>query len=192
MGRDVKKPSRWSAWKHAFAVDPPGPVEPTPEQREVVDWFCREVARRGLTTPGLMFLEMSRPLNFLTSQFMHWVQPAVWAVAPAHITANYDHFAKFLEHRGSVDYILRRIEEFEAEFVEQSRGPGKARRKRLADGPPNGATATGASHDAPSPALPPPPGGEASPTGWLSPEAPHEDSTGLDRRTDPPADTRPG
>jgi len=105
--------------RHAFAVDPPGEAVPTEEQHEVVEWFCREVARRGLTTPGLIALEMSRPLNFLTSQFMHWMQPSVWAVAPARITANYDHFAKFLEQRGSVDYIVRRIEELEAEFADR-------------------------------------------------------------------------
>ncbi len=63
-----------SPWKkklrHAFAVDPPGPAEPTPGQQQIVDAFCRWVARRHLTTPGLIVLEMSRPLNWLSAQVM--------------------------------------------------------------------------------------------------------------------------
>ena len=39
--------------KGAFAVDPPGPAEPTERQLQVVDKVCREVARRRLTTPAL-------------------------------------------------------------------------------------------------------------------------------------------
>lgn len=101
---------------HAFAVDPPGPTEPTVEEREAVDWFCRQVARRHLTTPGLIALEMSRPLNYLAAQLMHFSEPAVWALAPPRVRRGYQHFAAFLERRGSIDYLSRRIEHFEHEY----------------------------------------------------------------------------
>ena len=99
--------------KHAFAVDPPGPAEPTPRQAEVIDRLCREVVRRRLTTPALLALEMSRPLNFVTAQAVHFFDPLVKAVTDAD---GHREFATFLEHRGSIDHLVKRIEEMEAEF----------------------------------------------------------------------------
>ena len=107
---------------HAFAVDPPGPAEPTPEQKPAVDWFCDQVARRHLTTPGLVTLEMARPLNYLAAQLMHFSDPAVWAVAPPRVHKHYRHFAAFLEQRGAVEYLCRRIEECEQEYVRREKG----------------------------------------------------------------------
>ena len=100
------------ALKNAFAVEAPGAAEPTAQQGEIVDRVCKEVVRRGMTTPALMFLEMSRPLNFLGSQAMHFFQPIVSAVVDA---TGYVHFATFLERRGSIEYLCRRMERFEHE-----------------------------------------------------------------------------
>jgi hypothetical protein len=108
---------------HAFAVDEPGASEPTPEQRVPVDWFCRQVAKRHLATPGMIALELSRPLNFLASQVMHFFSPAVWALARRGSHEEYKHFAVFLEKRGSIDYLLRRIEEIEAELDPKEKRP---------------------------------------------------------------------
>jgi hypothetical protein len=117
-----------SRLQHAFAVDPPGPADPTPEQQEAVDLVCREVARRRLTTPGLIGLEMSRPLNYLSAQLMHFVAPGVWAVVKQQSYANYQHFAEFLEKRGSIEYLSRRIEHFEAEYEQRDRDEAARRR----------------------------------------------------------------
>jgi hypothetical protein len=108
-------------WRHAFAVDPPGGTQPTPEQAEVVDAFCRRVARHHLTTPGLASLEMVRPLNFIGSQVMHFFSPFVWALAAERTHEGYKHLATFLERRGSIEYLARRIEHFEQEFERQER-----------------------------------------------------------------------
>ncbi len=108
-----------SKLKHAFAVDEPGPVQPTEQQRPAVEWICNQVAKRSLTLPGLIVLEMTRPLNYLGAQVMHITSPGVWAIAPKHIYGGYKNFAEFLEKRGSVEYMCRRIEELEAEYLEQ-------------------------------------------------------------------------
>jgi hypothetical protein len=107
-------------------VEPSGPAEPTHDQQEAVDWFCRQVAKRHLTTPGLITLEMSRPLNFIASQAMHFFAPGVWAVTQPRTYEQYKRFAEFLEHRGAIEYLERRIEHFEAEFerLEHERGRG--------------------------------------------------------------------
>ncbi len=105
-----------SKMRHAFAVDAPGPAEPeTAVQREVVDRLCREILRRQMSTPTLMALEMVRPLNYLTAQVMHVFTPFLSAISKTTTTAAYEEFALFLERRGSIDYICRRLEALEAE-----------------------------------------------------------------------------
>jgi hypothetical protein len=104
--------------RHAFAVEKPGPSEPTPQQKEVVDDVCRQIIKRHLTTPSLAFLEMSRPLNFIGSQVMHFFAPFVSALTDSE---GHRHFALFLEHRGSIDYIYRRIEELEEEALQKEK-----------------------------------------------------------------------
>jgi hypothetical protein len=94
-------------WKHAFAVDPPGPAEPTDAQRAVIDKLCAEVVRRRMTGPALLVLEMHRPLNYLSAQVLTFFQPFVAALAD---TAGYQQFTLFLEQRGSVDYLVQRLE----------------------------------------------------------------------------------
>ncbi len=102
--------------RHAFAVDPPGAVEPTPNQQIPVDWICRQVSKRHLTTPGIIAMEMCQPLNFVAAQGLFFLEPAMWALAPKQALAHYRDFASFLEKRGSIPYICRRLEEFEHQF----------------------------------------------------------------------------
>lgn len=105
---------RWL--KHAFAVEEPGPVDPTPEQKAAVDAVCRQIVKRHLTTPALAFLEMSRPLNYLGSQAMHFFAPFLSVLTESQ---GHRHFAAFLEHRGSIDYLCGHIEELEADAARQ-------------------------------------------------------------------------
>ena len=105
----------WMDWfKHAFATDRPGPAQPTDSQRHVVETVCREVVRRRLTAPALLALEMSRPLNYVTAQLLHFFQPFLVVLTD---TAAYDQFTAFLEQRGSVDYLAERIDAIEGEHA---------------------------------------------------------------------------
>jgi hypothetical protein len=114
--------------RHAFAIDSPGPAEPTGRQKAAVDLVCSEIARRHLTTPALIFLETFRPLSFVGSQAMHFFQPIVSAVIRGDA---YQHFAEFLEQRGSVDYICRELEKLEAG------DPGQTERKQFGEDAPS-------------------------------------------------------
>ena len=124
--------------KHAFAVDEPGPCEPTPRQQPAVDWVCRWIARRKWTTPGLVALEMSRPLNYIASQVMRVAEPLVWSVARKMSQENYAHFASFLEHRGSVEYLCQRIEELEEEYAARETAAGSPGSAGEEEGSPEG------------------------------------------------------
>lgn len=92
-------------------MENPAGFRPSDEQRRVADRICRELVRRRLATPALMFLEMSRPLNFLGSQLLHFLSPMLSGLTQSH---GHRHLAAFLEHRGSVDYLCRRIEELDS------------------------------------------------------------------------------
>ncbi len=105
------------AWlKNAFAVENPEGVEPTAVQKEIVDKVCREVARRHMSTPALLFLETFHPLNYIGSQVLHFFQPIVAVILT---TDSYGHFAEFLEQRSSIDYLCRKIEYYEANTSEK-------------------------------------------------------------------------
>lgn len=111
----------WSAFRHAFALDPPGPAQPTEAQQPVIDRVCTEVVRRHLSVPALAFLEMSRPLNNLAAQAIHFFSPVLSVVVTGD---EHRRFAEFLEHRGSIDYLCRRIEEcqHEEDRVQETEG----------------------------------------------------------------------
>ena len=113
-------------FKHAFAVDEPN-VEPTDVQKEVANDVCREIVRRGLATPALVFLEIFRPLNYVGSQVMHFFQPIATLILD---NERYRHMSEFLENRQSVDYLCRHIEELEDQC-----GDIENRRREAESGP---------------------------------------------------------
>ncbi|QDT64041.1 hypothetical protein [Calycomorphotria hydatis] len=106
-----------SGLKHAFAVEDSSTLEPTPRQKEIIESVCREITARGMTTPAIVSLESARPLNFVGAQAMHFFSPVVSALfdGDAH-----KELAKFLEHRGSVEYIIRQLEEMAANHPDET------------------------------------------------------------------------
>src|SRR5258708_16057593 len=84
--------------KHAFSVEPDGPIGPTEAQRPVVERLCRQVVARGMTTPAILFLETVRPLNYVSSQVLQFFSPVLTVLAdPAACRA----LPEFLKHPGS-------------------------------------------------------------------------------------------
>ena len=104
------------ALKHAFAIQSETDTVFTEEQKNLVDKVCREISRRHLTTPALIFLESFRPLNYIGSQILHYFHPFISAITNAN---GYRIFTEFLEKRSSVDYLYDRIEYFENKFEKE-------------------------------------------------------------------------
>lgn len=119
--------------KHAFAVDSADVAEPNEGQRSAAEAVCRQVVRRRLTTPALICLESFRPLNYLIAQGMHAAMPFVSMLTAADGPRR---FATFLEHRGSFEYLCRRIEELEAEAARRE-SPIAAAGEQSTDGSPS-------------------------------------------------------
>ena len=101
-----------SWFRHAFAVDSPGPAEPSAEEQDVVDGVLRRVARRRLEMPATLLMECFRPMSYLASQAMHFSAPVGEILFPEE---SYRTFAGFLERRGSVDYMTNRLAELAEE-----------------------------------------------------------------------------
>ena len=98
--------------KHAFAVDPPGPAQPDSRQSEVIDILCREIIARGLATPTRLFLESTQPLSFIGANALHFLNPFISVLTDS---AASQVLAEFLERRGSLEFIVQRLEEMENE-----------------------------------------------------------------------------
>ncbi len=98
--------------KHAFSVEASSSPRPSPSQEKAIDAVCREIVRRRMTLPAQMFFESSVPLHFLAGQMLRFLEP-VLAVAldPAGIRD----FASFLEQRGALEYIGKRMEDLQAD-----------------------------------------------------------------------------
>ena len=101
-------PRGWRAQlRHAFAVEKPGPAEPTPEERAALEPLLREVRKRGLVGPAVLFLESVAPLNNVGAQALHFMQPIATAVLDP---VRYATLAKYLERRGSVAWVVGELQ----------------------------------------------------------------------------------
>ncbi|REJ76979.1 MAG: hypothetical protein DWQ34_04005 [Planctomycetota bacterium] len=115
-------PFQWL--KHAFAVESATKDPPTPAQLAAAERICREIVRRRLTTPAIAFLEMSRPLNYVGAQTLHFFDPIMSALLEGD---EHRRFAEFLERRDSIEHLCRRIEQIEAEAGAREGSPQRHR-----------------------------------------------------------------
>lgn len=92
--------------KHAFAIE--RDFSPTDEELRLAERLCREIVRRELVVPAVTFLEMSRPLNALGAQAVHFFTPMLSTLFDAEQCRR---MAEFLERRGSIDWLCARLEE---------------------------------------------------------------------------------
>ncbi|MGQ0723051.1 MAG: hypothetical protein ACT4PE_15990 [Candidatus Eiseniibacteriota bacterium] len=96
------------------------------EDDALLDRIASAVVRFGMSVPAVFLLESSKPLNFVGSQFLHFLSPIVGMVLRAD---ELDRFALLLERRDTAEEMIRRIEA--AEAVRASQGSaGAARKKR--------------------------------------------------------------
>lgn len=101
-------PRGWrAALRHAFATEPPGPAEPTVEERDALEPLLREVRKRGMVGPAILFLESVRPLNNVGAQALHFMQPFATAVLDP---VRYTTLSRYLERRGSIEWVVQELE----------------------------------------------------------------------------------
>lgn len=87
------------------------PPSRTPEDDALLDRISNAAVRWGMAVPAIFLLESSKPLNFVGSQFLHFLSPMVNSVLNAQ---DLDRLALLLERRDTVEELIRRIEAAEA------------------------------------------------------------------------------
>ena len=98
--------------KHAFAVEAPGPAIPTADELAALDPLLKEVVRRRMVQPAILFLESMRGLNFVAGQTMHFFQPFATAVVDP---VRFETLARYCERRGSIDWLCDELTRRSAE-----------------------------------------------------------------------------
>ncbi|MRR08792.1 hypothetical protein EG831_01595 [bacterium] len=108
---------------------------PSPErQAELLKMIADQIVKRKLTTPAIMFFESVKPLSFIGSQGMVFLQPIVQAFLNR---KEYDEITLMMEQRENVEKLLLEIERQEAEWQAREKAErDAARAKRIAEGKP--------------------------------------------------------
>ncbi len=111
--RNTKATMSWrEKIRHAFAVDAPGPAEPTDTQRVVVEKLLATIVERGMAQPAGIFLESWRPLGVLTGQGMQALSPFAGILLDQNA---WQEVANYLDKRGAIPWMLQRMDELETQ-----------------------------------------------------------------------------
>ncbi len=105
-------------FRHAFAVDEPGPAEPTDSQRVVVEMLLGKIVERGMAQPAGIFLESWRPLGVLTGQGMQALSPFAGILLDPNV---WKEVADYLDKRGAIAWMLQRMDELETQREDKLR-----------------------------------------------------------------------
>jgi hypothetical protein len=86
--------------------------ELTPQQEEILLKIARKVIYWKMAVPAILFLESMKPLNYIGSQMMAFFEPFVQTLFS---WKDYDEFRKMMEERETVERLLQKIEQLDAE-----------------------------------------------------------------------------
>lgn len=81
------------------------------EEEAVLTKLARKVVDKGMTVPAIVFLESVKPLNFIGSQVLIFFEPIVQTIFNF---KDYNAFRSALEKRESIEFIITRIEDYDA------------------------------------------------------------------------------
>ncbi len=129
MASEQKKQRRREAFQNAFYIDND---ESNFSERDIqlLDKFAVVAVRRRMTSAFIFFLELHRPLNYLTSQALTFATPLldvlmgmVRPMIPWLFTKEeLDQLAKILENRKSVEKLIERVHHYEDEYDQDPAG----------------------------------------------------------------------
>lgn len=88
------------------------------DEEALLDSVATRVARMGLGVPAIFFLESSKPLSFLGSQLLVFIEPFVKTFIDI---KNYDKFCLMMEDRANVEKLIQKVEQYEERAREEQR-----------------------------------------------------------------------
>lgn len=99
------------AFSHAFSVE--DDYVPSKEDHALLEKIAHFIVKRGLYTPAMMVIESSRPVSFISSQILHFVNPIVASVLSK---LEIERLAQIFEHRKSIDLLLDKLDSAEKQL----------------------------------------------------------------------------
>ncbi len=106
-------------------------TELSEEELALFDRIAKEIAERQLTVPALMLLEGFKPLNWIGSQFMLFLEPITVYIFNLKQTQT---LRRALQKREAMEELARRIEEADLKYGPKKKKKIKKIKKRSSDG----------------------------------------------------------
>lgn len=104
-----------------------GSVSRTREDEELLARVAEYIAKRGLGTAAIFFLESSKPMSFVGSQALVFFEPFLRMFLR---TERYQRFASLMERRENFEYLIQRIETAESALARQEKEAKRAAREK--------------------------------------------------------------
>ena len=101
-------------------------VEPAEGDQTLITKVAERVVRMRMSVPAIFFLESSKPLAFVGSQLLIFLEPFVQTLFNF---AQYQRFALLMEDRDNWEALVRKIEDLEAEYTAKEKQESKARKE---------------------------------------------------------------
>jgi len=94
---------------------------------ELLEAVAGRIVRMRLAVPAVFFLESTKPLSFLGSQLLVFLQPFVQAFLS---TGAYERFAHLMEDRKNVEALIRRVEVLDEDLRAEEKKRRQEEKKR--------------------------------------------------------------
>jgi hypothetical protein len=107
---------------------PSGPGDMTDD--ELLDAVARRLVRMGLAVPSVFFLESTKPLSFVGSQVLVFLEPFVQAFLTVR---RYQQFTRMMEDRRNVEKLIQRVEAIDDETRREERERKAEEKRRKAE-----------------------------------------------------------
>ncbi len=101
--------------RKAFAIEEKGSTL-TSKQEEILEKLARKVARWQMGVPAIMFLETIKPLSFIGSQVLVFLDPLVKSIFNL---SEYNEYIKLMEDRKNVELLIGKIEDISSPSTEK-------------------------------------------------------------------------
>jgi len=101
-------------------------VQVTAEDEEMIRKLAERLVRMRMSVPAIFFLESSKPLAFVGSQLLIFLEPFVQTLFNF---AQYQRFAALMEDRDNWELLIRKLEDLEADYSAREKSEKQARKE---------------------------------------------------------------
>ena len=107
----------------------PGQLKPEVTDEALLESVAKRVVAMGMATPAVFFLESTKPLSYIGSQVLVFLEPFVKSFLNL---ASYDRFVALMEDRKNIETLMVRIEALDeqAQDAEQARKRAEREEKK--------------------------------------------------------------